>query len=41
LQKLLDEARREHQSGAPPRASRELFRALRDALAGAPAADQG
>jgi ribosome-associated protein len=41
LQKLLDEARRERQSGAPPRASRELFRALRDALGGAAAADGG
>lgn len=33
LQNLIEDARREHQSGSPPRASRELFRALRDALA--------
>ena len=35
LQRLVDDARREQQSGSPPRASRELFRALRDALSGA------
>lgn len=36
LQKLVDAAIREQQSGSPPRASRELFRALRDALANEP-----
>jgi ribosome-associated protein len=33
LQKLVDEANREQQAGSAPRASRELFRTLRDALA--------